>query len=374
MSKYLEATPRDPGTAINQYIIRPDMPDVGMNLSPQEVTLDRSVADNMEAMVDEWAVHYPKEDTYAQREFNVPSLIVRVDAAVNPHTGEIGLYEVDDHPVGAGMIMDLLPESRDAVEKLRQTLADRGTPLTRAFLDIGRPYVHDDARWIEPARDDQGRAQVAGATRGPLETTVIARGRRFEDEFSRFIDLHGPMSIYTAWERDNKYPLVPMGHAALLPGGVEELLERKGALQQELAPNNGVIIAKQLYSSRGEAVVPIGDRRNVYTASQMRRRLGMGQLVVQAYFEPARASDIGIRFTEGDHIKYQLIPEPTGPPKPNKFQPGTEDSYMTIARVYHVYDPQTKHYRAVGGVSLARPHPIVHGSSDSVACVLRIGK
>ncbi len=53
-------------------------------------------------IIQEWVISFPKEKTFVQREFGIPSLIVRLDCVVDSNE-RLFIYEVEDEPGGIGI-------------------------------------------------------------------------------------------------------------------------------------------------------------------------------------------------------------------------------------------------------------------------------
>lgn len=350
---------------------------VPMNWHPQVITLGKTVVAEMAGLTEAWAAAFPAEPTLAHVHFGVPSLYTRADFGLTPRPDgsfDIALYEIDDHPTGAGTYQRVDPAGKDAFDRMRSQLGPR--PLTRSFLPDPRPYAHDDNLWL-PERNPDGSVEIDGKFH--KQSAVVARGRRHAEGFGEFMDAHGQDSILPGRERDNKISLVAMNVAQLLANGqaFANMITANEAREHHLHPERKAAdvardqrhwVVKGLYSSRGEDVVAYGDK-HVQGSGTLGKivRSFQDPVIVQRLMPPQTMAKLGLEFTAGDHGLYQTIPEREGkPPRPDKFQPGKEDTYYTIFRIFSVFDAEVEQYVPTGGFWAARPNIVVHGASDAV--------
>jgi hypothetical protein len=101
-------------------------------------------------LLEEWAKHFPKEDTWVWRNYSVPTLIARVDFVIS-EDGKIIVIEIEDRPAGLGAACDINPEF---AERLRRIQEENWLPFY-PFVPPNKEHhpQYDDYRWLgsEPA-------------------------------------------------------------------------------------------------------------------------------------------------------------------------------------------------------------------------------
>ena len=70
---------------------------------PDVITIRRESLKPAEELIKRWTKIFPKEDTLAQKFYNIPSFVVGVDCIIDEKTGRFGLYEIDEKPTGIGL-------------------------------------------------------------------------------------------------------------------------------------------------------------------------------------------------------------------------------------------------------------------------------
>jgi hypothetical protein len=67
------------------------------------ITLPGWISEKIIKALKEWAEVFPQEPTFAYRNYNVPSMLVRVDFTVEDNN-KIRIFEIEDSPVGLGIL------------------------------------------------------------------------------------------------------------------------------------------------------------------------------------------------------------------------------------------------------------------------------
>ncbi len=153
-----------------------------INMSPERKAF-RS-GSKLEQLANQCAGYFPKENSLVQKEFGVPSLIVRFDCTVSDRG--IYVYEFEDRPRGVGIACCYVPGFHERLSELSSMWPTFG------YLDSGARKAGDDCLWLEAynATKHQG---------------VLVRGEPHE-----FPELE-PMSISTTRFEGNKEYGIDMG-------------------------------------------------------------------------------------------------------------------------------------------------------------------
>lgn len=73
-----------------------------VNCSPEKIVLSKEHENQCGTIINNWAEHFPREQTWVQNKFGIPTLMARIDFCIKDD-GEIGLYEIEDEPAGIGI-------------------------------------------------------------------------------------------------------------------------------------------------------------------------------------------------------------------------------------------------------------------------------
>ncbi len=355
------AMPREPGTQIETVEFTSG---AAMNVHPQEVRISEAAATTIEDAMADWSAAYPGEPTLAQEEYGVPAVIARADCVISPD-GQLHVYEIDDHPVGSGIMQQLIPESAPAFGALKDHI-EKGRPLVTELMYDERPYAHDDDLWLP---------QITAAT--PEDYAIIARGRRSSPGFDEFMERHERHSILTGRIRDSKRPLVDMDIATDFQH-VDEFAAAVAELPEDQRKN---YVVKREHSSRGETVgVLLNSKkhRGGETMSRIKGKMEDDNVVVQAFKEPPRMSNIGLTFTDADHaFGLDMIDRSSREYRDSErnaiFAPGTEGENYSILRIFGVLDPDSGRHAVVAGMAASRPNVLVHGAEDATTARVTVG-
>jgi len=80
-----------------------------INVSTEKIILPKEIEKQCEIIIKNWVNHFPKERTWIQNEFAVPTLIARIDFCIK-NDGEVGVYEIEDEPAGIGISREINPQ------------------------------------------------------------------------------------------------------------------------------------------------------------------------------------------------------------------------------------------------------------------------
>ncbi|MEK7497735.1 MAG: hypothetical protein AAB656_02340 [Patescibacteria group bacterium] len=92
------------------------------NYLEKGVVFPKSAVESVILQIPNWSRAFPKEETWIQKNHNLPSLIIRVDAAVND--GNLFLYEIEERPAGIGITYTLNKDFRNNLDDIRTTWPD----------------------------------------------------------------------------------------------------------------------------------------------------------------------------------------------------------------------------------------------------------
>jgi len=89
------------------------------NYLNREVEFPKAAIDSVKASLLRWPSAFPKENTWVQNNYGLPSIMIRVDAAVND--GNLFLYEIEERPAGIGIAYMLNADFKDRLDTIRST-------------------------------------------------------------------------------------------------------------------------------------------------------------------------------------------------------------------------------------------------------------
>lgn len=118
-----------------------DVGEWSMSLTQTSMTLDPAVNEQFLDWIEEWAkLPMHDEATWVQREFGVPSLLVRYDATVDGQP-----YELDGRPQGAGITAHFNPFFAERFANVKATWPDIVAVQTPKHAE----YFCDDHFWLK---------------------------------------------------------------------------------------------------------------------------------------------------------------------------------------------------------------------------------
>ncbi len=290
-----------------------DMVIGGWNIKvlPQERPFtDRNITDSL-AAINRWTQIFPKEETFVQREFNIPSLIIRLDCAVQDDT--LGIYEVEERPSGIGLTGALNPDFQKRLDLIRTTW-----PVFKSVVsDDPRRKATDDHLWIDRLEE------------GNTEDLVLVRAEPDETGY-HFLE---PRSVSSLKKKGDKSYGEGLG------------LWKKVTTPEEIDFDSACVI-KPLQGSKTRDVfiyVPgPGSKRPPGASSRGRIEqavkdgLESGGVYCQSFFPPMES---GI----SDEFKWMIY------------------------RVFFGYNTNTTEWECLGGSWNARYNLKIHGAGDSLS-------
>lgn len=88
----------------------------------RSIVLPETIQAQAIEVVNRWVGVFPKEDTWIQTNFGIPSLIIRIDGV--EREGALGIYEIEDRPAGIGHSILLNPQFKDKLAAIKPTWPD----------------------------------------------------------------------------------------------------------------------------------------------------------------------------------------------------------------------------------------------------------
>lgn len=110
-------------------------------IGDQAVTIPYQITAGCIKLIERWASIFPREDTFVQQQFGVPSLMVRIDCA--PNQDSLGVYEIEERPAGIGANTLYNNQFCAALARVREDWPK----VTAVVSDLRRGG--DDYLWIE---------------------------------------------------------------------------------------------------------------------------------------------------------------------------------------------------------------------------------
>ncbi len=279
--------------------------------SSWQETVSTVQASELATVLRAWQQVFSKEGTFAQTEFNTPSLLVRVDCA--PSNSGLGIYEVEERPAGVGIAA--------AVN------AGFATRLAVWRLTVPEFKVVVSPRRGEPGTDDYLWCPVAETDYLGL---VLVRSEPDETEFHHLAS----RSISSIRTKGDKSYGVPLGWW------------REARSFERLPWQEGFCLKPcQGSKCRGVHVFPPKTSRpggkagsGASTKSQVERALEVaGRMYLQPYQPPLRRELEGLE-------------------------------YRVIWRLFFGFEPAKKSWIPLGGIWTGRASSFrIHGSSDSLS-------
>lgn len=286
--------------------------DLTLTYTDMPLVLPKTAVEWMLGQLKRWEKAFPKEDTFVQRMWGVPSALVRFDGALDER-GDFQAYEIQDGPGWAGYAGVINPEFK----RLRDGLRERAWPRFKLVMRK-QGFDHDDDLWLE-------RTNVKGTLEEACPLMVRRLPPQISDEDRTRIVRRSLKPVDT--HSDKTYGL-------------------------EMGWWKKISDAKDLPWTEGFALKPID---------------GMGSEDVMLWkpdVRPGRATrtQIEAALKERGEMILQIFVEPMHIDLDGK-------PHHAILRPFFGYDPKEKRWVALGGVWTARPVPNlrVHGSSDAIS-------
>lgn len=109
-------------------------------VSPKKEALTVTAIEQSMAALKKWAACFPREKSWAQQNYGIPSLIVRLDCTAN---GNISIYEIEERPSGIGIACKLNPDFKPKLQILKSKW-----PEFKSLVSPKRNAC-DDGFWLD---------------------------------------------------------------------------------------------------------------------------------------------------------------------------------------------------------------------------------
>ena len=273
----------------------------------REEVLSKGIQKQAIDLTDKWINVFPKESTWIQQNYGIPSLLVRFDGIDD--NGILRTYEIEDRPAGIGHTNLINPDFKQRLSKLRETWPE---------FDVAISPLRDPA-------DDKLWCNVVD--KNSATGLVFVRA---EPEEMQFRELQSRSVSTIATEGDKSYG-VALGLWKFIDSPTQ-------------FPRRRSFVLKALQSSKG---------RNM-AFYDVRSRPGPGNVKMKN----AEKLLIEQVATKGGMYIQELIPP---------MQSGIDLYPFMIYRFFLGYDFKQKEWVPLGGTYFARNNLKIHGASDSVS-------
>lgn len=239
---------------------------------PSTQMLSASIVHDTSDMLAQWAALYPREGTWVEREYRVPTIIARLDFTI-AEGGKIRVYEIDDRPAGIGVTCTTNPEFKRRLARLR-----RQWPSFYSVISPTRPV--DDVHWVKTVPLEEAKNSTS---------LILVRARPEEEAFHSL----APRSVSTIAHEGRKEYGVQLGlwkHLSdpdLLPWEEGFVLKPNGTRSRDVLiwPGNE---ARKTLSRKPRRALPTSSQ----IQGKVHRYLSAGAtLYIQPYHPPMRTPE-----------------------------------------------------------------------------------
>src|SRR5689334_6045224 len=77
-----------------------------VNVSLKSETVSQKILEPLQVAVENWAKCFPKENTFINRNWGVPSILINVDLAVS-RNGTVSIFDIDETPHNVGIAYEI---------------------------------------------------------------------------------------------------------------------------------------------------------------------------------------------------------------------------------------------------------------------------
>lgn len=280
-------------------------------VSSQEKIFPPAAVEAATQLLSRWVKVFPPEGTWIEREWGVPSLLVRFDCTLCSD-GLLRVYEIEERPAGVGIALQVNPHFRERA---------------KAFMEIWPPF---DVV-VSPLRrgsDDYLWRKIKTLQDLEEERLILVRAEPDEEEFHPL----RPRAV------------APISHEGLKGYGVTLGLWREVTFPEQLPWEEGFVL-KPLQGSKMKGVEIWHPRlRKEVGGVSTRKRIEetftrYGRIYLQEFHPPMRRGELWV-----------------------------------IYRVYFGYNPVDQRYSCLGGLWNGRPNQLrLHGATDAVFGPLVLG-
>lgn len=278
-----------------------------INTLNRERVLPEGIQRQAVEIVNRWTGVFPKEPTWIQENFGIPSLIVRIDGV--DRDGELGVYEVEERPAGIGHTALINPKFASKLEELRKTWPD---------FDVVISPLRDPA-------DDKLWNPVADLSLS--KGLVYVRAEPEEEEF-HVLQNRSVSTITT--EGDKSYG-VPLGLWSFVNN-------------PDQLPTHQSFVLKPLQGSKGRNVI-IHDLKRKAPPGNSKMKNVIKMLETQ------------IEERGGMYMQTLILP----------MESGISTHPFMIYRFFLGFDFAKSQWISLGGTYFARNNLKIHGASDSLS-------
>jgi len=137
------------------------------NVVDQEEVFPIVAINEASRLLSAWKGVFPREDTWVQRNHEVPSLVVRLDCVI--HNGQLSVYEIEERPAGIGVALTINRQFRDLFQGWLKDWS-----LIKVVVSSRRGKDGDDYLWSEIVSLEQAMEE---------NSLVLVRAEPKEKEF-----------------------------------------------------------------------------------------------------------------------------------------------------------------------------------------------
>ncbi len=227
-----------------------------VRLTGDVIQLPCWIADAGKTLLSDWQGVFPQEDSWVQKEFGVPSLIVRVEGV--PVGDRFHFFEVEEKPMGIGVTSLLSDSFTENLGKLTNVW-----PYFKVIVSPARQGAGDDYLWREIITPEQVRSS----------DLLLIRAEPVEKEYHHFAS----RCVSTLSEEGNKVYGEVFGWW-------------KTVYDQEELPWGVPFVLKQCQGSKARGLEiwdPVKKRKGSSTKSRIIRTLSSaGKMYCQPLVDP----------------------------------------------------------------------------------------
>lgn len=262
--------------------------------------------------LDKWQNFFLYEDTWVQKEFAIPSILVRLDCVANGDV--LSIFEIEERPsVGVAIRVN-----SQFAAKLKELMAK--WPKFSSVVSTARDS-HDDPVWIRTLSLEEAIAN---------SDLLLIRAEPEEKEFHELV--HRSVSTVASKGYKGYGPALGLWQPVRL-ADFESLPWSEGFCLKPMQGSKTQHVeiwhpSKNQYSKHG--ISGISTRTKIWRTLECQ-----GNMYCQPLIHPLEM------YLENKRL-------------------------MFAHRVYFGYNPETKAYEYLGGVWNARPNMMIHGASDAI--------